>query len=317
MIITGHCVNGQGDAHRHMGDLTPYFNCPVIGTFNIKTDTPIDLFEPAIDDRENGRRFWLVRIDGEHYAWAYRWRDFSMPLDRWEIVSKSRLPEHLREGELDIEVLEPLGPEQARAWARRQDYWFQSFPWSPQRADSELIWRTVTDRQDWSGRTVLDIGCHYGYHSFRASKAGASVTGMDLDHRPIETARFINDHIEMQDVQFGTVDEEGSVFDVILYFSVHHQFDPSYDMLVHKLEELRGRAREQVFVELITPSLKGGRTMAEIDAIVATVGGRALHTYQHKVRHTRRIYELEGLARDSARNVPRGSDGLPVEEDEC
>ena len=312
MIITGHFASGQGDAHRNMGDLTPYFNCPVVGTFNVKTDTPIDLFKPAIDDRENGRRFWLVRLDGEHYAWAYRWRDSAMPLDRWELVSKSRLPEHLRDGDLDIEVLEPLGTEQVRAWARRQDYWFQSFPWSPQRADSELIWRTVADRADWSGRTVLDIGCHYGYHSFRASKAGARVTGMDLDHRPIETARFINDHIVMQDVQFGTVDEEDSVYDVILYFSVHHQFDPKYDMLAHKLSELRARARQKVFVELIL-DMRGMPRFSEIDA---TVGGTTLHTYQHRVRHTRRIYELEGLARDSARNVSGGPDELPMGGDE-
>jgi 2-polyprenyl-3-methyl-5-hydroxy-6-metoxy-1,4-benzoquinol methylase len=290
--MTGRYVNGRGLAHLYTGDLTRYFGCPVVGTFNLDTDTSLHGFKPCITDADGGRRFWLVRLNGQHYAWAYRWDDSRQSWDRWELVSKAPLPDSLREGEIAFEVLEPLTAAEARAWAYARSYWFQSFLWSPQRADSALVWDAIAGRFDWSGHTVLDVGCHYGYHCFRASKAGARVTGFDIDHRPIETARFINDHIESQDVRFVT-DDPGGAFDTIFYLSVHHQHDPAYSRLAATLDNLRMRARGKVFVELIVPSPDQRLTPKAIDGMV---GGHVLLTYQHAVRFTRRIYELEGKA---------------------
>lgn len=288
----GYYINGRGNAHNCMADLRPYFNCDVLGTFNVRALQPISKFKPCIDDADNGRRFWLVRINGEHYAWAYRWADSTQSDYVWELVSKALLPDDLTCAALTLEVMEPMTDMETRAWAATQKYWFQSWPWSPQRADSARVWGAVCDRTAWSGKTVLDIGCHYGYHSFQASKVGARVVAFDADSRPIETARHINDRIEMQDVRFG-VEDPGGVVDVILYFSVHHQIDPGYADLARKVAELRARARDKVFVELIVPDFDGRRSLAEIDAMV---GGKVLDTYQHKVRGKRRIYELDGKA---------------------
>jgi SAM-dependent methyltransferase len=264
-MMRGHYVSGCGRAHKHVADLAPYFNCPMFGTFNVQADAPITDFRPYIDDAEHGRRFWLVRLNGTEMAWAYRWAKSRQPETRLELVSKAPLPDSLKEGGLDIEVLEQFPIGKILAWAKRQSYWFQSFPWSPQRADSALVWRTIQPHADWSGKTVLDIGCHYGFHCFEASKAGARVTGFDTDPRPIETARIINDHIEMQDVTF-TVECPPDTFDVIMYLSVQHQWDAAYRELESKLAELRSRARDKVFVELIAPDLKRRLAVEQIDA---------------------------------------------------
>lgn len=310
-IVEGRHVPGLGKAHRHTADLAPYFGCPVRGTFNVATDAALDGFRPCIADAEHGRRFWLVRLNGEHYAWAYRWDGSGQAGRTWELVSKAPLPDALRDGALALEVLEPWAPRQVREWAARQKYWFQSFPWSPQRADSALVWDALADRFGWSGATVLDIGCHYGYHSFRASKAGARVIGYDRDSRPLEAARTINDYIESQDVRF-TARDPGGDFDAILYLSVHHQGDPAYARLADCLQALRERARGKVFVELAVPAPEGGMTAATVDALVSDAGGRVLHTYEHRVRFTRRIYELDGLAAATAAAVPDG----PAEPDD-
>ena len=302
MTFSGHYVSGVGKAHLHMADLEPYFNCRMFGTFNVRADTSIEQFSPCIDDVAGGRRFWFVRLNGEHFAWAYRWRTSRQLGARLELVSKSPLPDSLKAGKLDIEVLERLPEASVRAWARQQPYWFQSFPWSPQRADSALIWRTVEPHAHWSGKTVLDIGCHYGYHSFQASRAGARVTGLDTDRRPIKTAKYIRDNIEMQDVQFVTEDPDG-VFDVLLYLSVQHQWDPNYSALRVQLAALRARARDKVFVELVAPDLDRRLTVSQIDNIV---GARPLLVYRHKVRAYRHIYALEGLANDDSRNDAGG-----------
>ena len=151
-----------------------------------------------------------------------------------------------------------------------------------------MVWNTIRDHALWGGRTVLDIGCANGAHCFLASKAGAQVVGFEPDVPAREKARFINDHIEMQDVAFVGTDPGGR-FDVILYLSVHHQWDEGYSRLRERIQELRERARGALFVELIVPDLKQTRDPKWIDA---QLGGETLLQYKHKVRRVRRIYKV-------------------------
>jgi predicted nicotinamide N-methyase len=292
--FTGTYLTGCGRAHEFMHTYDQkYFNCPLIGTFNVRLDQAFESFRPCIEhDAEVHRQFWLVRLGGRHYAWAVRWGGSRMPRNRIELVSKVPLPDYLKEDPFTVEVLEPLTPQELQTWISEQTYWFQSFSWSPQRADSALIWETVQPYAKWSGKTVLDIGCANGTHCFAASKAGAQVTGFEPDTPAREKGRFINDHIEMQDVPFVESDP-GGVFDVIFYFSVHHQWDEPYEHLAEKITELRARARDALFVELIVPDLKRTRTAQWIDD---QVDGQVLREYTHKVRKNRRIYHVKGAA---------------------
>lgn len=293
--MIGHYVTGCGKASRNMGVMENYFHCTMLGTFNMRADRSIETFRPCIADTL--RKFWLVKLNGQHYAWAYRWNGSGQPGNLLELVSRTPLPDSLKTGEIRIDVLEQWDKKTIDKWAADQ-YWFQSFPWGPKRSNSNLIWETVRSRVKWSGKTVLDIGCNYGAHSFEASKAGARVIGFDKDSRPIETARIINDNIEMQDVAFTTTDP-GGTFDVIFYFSVHHQFDRPYARLKETLLELQARANDAVFVELIVPDMDNTLTDGQIDKLV---GGKVLHTYRHAVRGNRRIYQIEGRA-SGAKNI--------------
>ena len=117
--------------------------------------------------------------------------------------------------------------EEIHQWADGQ-YWFQGFPWlKVQRSDSQGVWKFLA-RDNYSGASVLEIGCHTGFYSFQASKAGATVTGTDIDEEKIERSRFINDHIEMQDATFICEDFDTTVgrkwrrFDYVFCLSVLH-----------------------------------------------------------------------------------------------
>ena len=291
MSILGTYVSGCGRAHLHTADLWPYFNCPVFGTFNVQTESDIRAFKPCIADEENGRWFWLVRLNGHHYAWAYRWAASRQAGTTWELVSKALLPEYLKAKPFVVEVMERMTDAEITEWAAKQ-YWFQSFPWGPQRSDTALVWNTMRPLAQWQGKTVLDIGCNAGAYSFLASKCGARCVGYDKDVRPLATAMTINDHIEMQDVRF--VDAGPcETFDTILYLSVHHQWDKEYRLLKRTLLDLCARARQCVFVELIVSDLPRGLTVDDISKIA----GVPILSYRHKVRGIRQVYKLEGTAK--------------------
>jgi tRNA (mo5U34)-methyltransferase len=45
---------------------------------------------------------------------------------------------------------------------------------------------------DFKGRSVLDVGCNFGYHSFLARQLGAArVVGIDQDPRPVEGGKLL------------------------------------------------------------------------------------------------------------------------------
>jgi SAM-dependent methyltransferase len=229
-----------------------------------------------------------------------------------ELCSKRPLPDSCRKGPLEVRFVDRWPVERAQAWAFSIDWrhrWFQGFDWLPpdlRRSDSSLLWRFMGER-DFAGKTVLDFGCNDGYHAQQAARRGAQVLGVDINEKTLKVARTVNDHVLGRDVRFlpGETPPEG-LWDLTFSLSVWHQPDPTYDRLEEHLQDMRRRAREVVFVELINPPLEGSLSQDQVDLIVARQGGRKLYHYRHQVRRTRTLYELPGAP-------PRAqqSDALP------
>jgi len=301
MILHGKYVTGIGKASQYGKVYLPAFNCPMHATFNVEADGNIEPAVPAKvlslawpGEQPKECCFWLCQING-HWAWALRHATTGLPPQRLEFVSKQPLPDTLKTGDLEIEVFEPWSKERIHKWSAITYQW-QGFDWLPQkRVDSDYVWRTIEPHAEWSGATVLDVGSHYGYHSFQASKAGATVTAFERDEKTRAAGELIGQHIEMQDVAFhGTRDKAPLTSDLTLYLSVHHQHDPKYARLSEWVDRLRRGTRWRLFVEVILPPLFGrGLTEKQVDE---RVGGEVLATYHHRMRGTRRIYKVEGKA---------------------
>ncbi len=304
-MINGHLfhgahVAGADKAHLYCAQHRPFFNCDMVGTFNIRLQKPFE--DEALPTLRKGPgdegRVWyhflhLISERDTAYGWSFHWEGSHQKKTVLEVVTRQPLPESFKRGAITVEVLTPWSCSQIAEWAKDQ-YWFQTFPWSPKKkADSELVWRAIRDRCAWENRTVLDIGTHYGYHALRAAEAGASVVGFEPEDPSRENAITIDRFIVQEGVQYEAADPGGS-FGVILYLSVHHQIDPSYDALAEKVQTLRKRCRD-LFIELILPSsypeFGCGRSDEQLDAVV---GGETLLTYQHRVRGNRRIYHVKG-----------------------
>ena len=269
-------------------------------TFNRRMHVYFDLessirfadLRPALRNAAAGVDFWLVRMADASYAWAGA---SSAEPSRVQVFSKAPLPEAVGPGcrPFKLEVLQRMSDRRIRDWASRTHF-FQGFSWLPpgtHAANSELVWDAIAARTSFAGKTVLDIGTNFGYHAFRASRAGALVAGQDRNPNVLKVARMINDRIEMQDVEFGAGYDESAVYDIVLYLSVHHQGDQDYAGLGDKLRRLRRMARERVFIELIVPPLRGRMTEEDIDR---AVGGERLLRYRHRVRRVRAVYDVPG-----------------------
>jgi|GEM_PF-1964871 len=301
MILHGTYVKGIGRAHQFGEVYRPAFGCPMVATFNVQVDGSITGANPTKtmnltwpDEEPKPVTFWLCQING-HWAWAMRWEGTKMPETRVEFISRRPLPEYLKKEPLTIEVFERWSDEKIRDWGREKYQW-QGFPWlSHQRVDSELIWRTIEPHANWSGASVLDVGSHYGYHSFRACEAGAFVTAVEPDDKVRIEGEVIARHIEMQDVRFEkSIEACPSVSDIVLYLSVQHQWDPTYHHLTDKIRDILRHTRKVLFVEIILPPLFGKTYSPE--AVDGMIGGQVLSTYRHRMRGERRIYKIEGKA---------------------
>jgi len=301
MILQGTYVKGIGRANQFGDVYRPAFGCPMIATFNVQMNNPITKAHPTktVDLTWPGESpkpvtFWLCQING-HWAWAMRWKGTRLPETRIEFISRRLLPECLKEELLKIEVFERWPEAKIQDWAGKHYQW-QGFPWLPhQRVDSQSVWETIKPYVDWSGASVLDVGSHYGYYSFRASKLGASVTAVEPDDEVRAKGELIARHIEMQDVQFEkSIHPCSQISDIILYLSVQHQWDPMYENLTEKVAELAKYTKCTLFIEIILPPMFGKAYSPEdVDGMV---GGQILTTYRHRLRGNRRIYKVEGMA---------------------
>jgi SAM-dependent methyltransferase len=269
----------------------------MFGTFNINIPS-FRLFQHKSAIQCGKKKYWYVRMCHRNtgdirIGWAIRDVDSSQRVNTLEILTKELLPESFKKGEIEITLPKLWRPEKITEWAKNV-YWFQTFPFSPKkRADSEMLWNTINDI-DWSGQKVLDIGCHYGFMSFKASELGACVTGLDKNKQSLDRASTIQNHIIQQDVTFTTSDPKAEKsYDVVLYLSVHHQVDPSYQNLIKTMEQLKSVARKYVFVELIMPPTFPKKSTMTEDQIDKIVGGTVLCRYRHVVRGHRKVYKVE------------------------
>jgi len=300
-FMKGKYAKGAGVASGCCGQHTPVFNCKMCGTFNIQLRYGrINQFKPTLTNSKN--QYFLVKIihkSKAYYGWAVRGHESRQPYPILEICTKKLLPESLKKEPFGVVILERWSEDQVKEWSEKQ-YWFQGFPFAAvQKADSLAVWNTINRQVDWSGQTVLDIGCHTGYFAFKASQAGARVVGFEPDLKTLKRMRTIQEHIIMSDVKL-VKEDPGKTFDTILYLSVHHQPDPTYENLEDKIKELVSRTRKHLFVELIIPPLYPKRldmTEKDLNRIVLNPAGstyqQTLLTYRHKVRGTRRIYRID------------------------
>lgn len=273
------------------------------GTFNVHVATTehkkLMAFTPSVTGEEKNDlgivrwKFYLCDIVSPHAvrpAWILEWTGpgKNSGLGRIELMSKELIPESFKGPGLRLRVYRKWSTNEVTEWAKDR-YWFQSFPWAPQRSDSKLVWDTIRPHVKWEGARTLDIGAHTGYFSYEAAKCGSIVTLFEPDRKTHEGAVTIGRHIESQDVKYTKVDPGGK-WDNILYLSVHHQPDPTYSTLKEKIIELKGRCKH-LFLELIVPPLAGVLTGDDVDVIV---GRTPLREYRHKVRKVRRIYHVKG-----------------------
>ncbi len=296
--MEGRYKTGQGHAHECCNSHTKIFNCKMFGTFNVwLVYGNLFDFKPSIVTKI--RSYWFLSIRRRkkiYYGWAIRDHNSNQASKCLEILTKELLPDNLKQESFAVNIYEKWSDELIKAWAKDM-YWFQTFSFSPKmRADSKFIWDTI-NRIDWSAQTVLDIGAHYGFFSFEASKVGAQVIGIEPNNNSFKFAKLIRDNIIHQDVTFESwkfkVDTIPEKSDIILYLSVHHQIDPNYIHLKKTIQILKRQARKHLFVELILPPMfpkKGGITEEDIDKIV---GGQILTRYKHNVRGDRKIYWIK------------------------
>lgn len=107
---------------------------------------------------------------------------------------------------------------------------------------------------DLTGRSLLDLGCKYGYFCHRALLRGATrVVGVDNNPESVRVARRIAELWD-REIEFVCGDfldfEEDERFDVVLFLNMlHHVVDPI--VALHKVAAL---TRELLVVEFATPA---------------------------------------------------------------
>jgi tRNA (mo5U34)-methyltransferase len=103
------------------------------------------------------------------------------------------------------------------------DHFFGDFP--------NIKWREIAPHlpSDLTGASVLDIGCNAGFYSFELAARGASVTGIDMDDRYLDQARWVAKQKGLEDhVTFrkASVYEVGGLgrdrFDLVLFMGVFY-----------------------------------------------------------------------------------------------
>jgi ribosomal protein L11 methylase PrmA len=140
--------------------------------------------------------------------------------------------------------------------------------------DCEASWRQIKPLLDWKGKTVLDVGCYWGYFCFQIKGEGADkVVGADVDADAIKVARKIRD-MKQSDITFKVLDIENDDIppvDVILLLNtLHHLRSP-----FHVLRKIFAKAKIAIFeVEMPHDLSLRGRATIEMGEPIKLSGGR-------------------------------------------
>ncbi len=143
--------------------------------------------------------------------------------------------------------------EDYKSWINNQD-WYQTINLKNNlvtpgklNTDSRIKW---FNQFNFSGKTVLDIGCNSGQYSFYAKKMGAkSVTGIDVDQKRIYQAKMLalNEGIDVNFHLSGieTVPDFGE-FDIIICIAVVTEVEN----VLGALRSIRNATKETAILEM-------------------------------------------------------------------
>lgn len=114
---------------------------------------------------------------------------------------------------------------------------------------------------DLTGKSVLDIGCNYGYFCFEAKKRGAArVVGVDVNGDSLRQARLLADCLGAEvEFRFHDVERQpfAEAFDYVLCLNVlHHVKNP-----LSLLEALIEITKERLALEVATMGSHDGRRL--------------------------------------------------------
>lgn len=99
-------------------------------------------------------------------------------------------------------------------------------------------WATLkTLLPDFQGKTLLDLGCGYGWHCIYAAEQGAErIVGVDLSEKMLETARTktTDDRITYQRCAMEDIEFEPESFDIVLSSLALHYVE-NFEIIVKKV----------------------------------------------------------------------------------
>lgn len=102
-------------------------------------------------------------------------------------------------------------------------------------------WATLkTLLPDFQGKTMLDLGCGYGWHCIYAAEQGAEkIVGVDLSEKMLETARSktMDDRISYQRCAMEDIDFEPESFDIVLSSLALHYVE-NFEAIVRKVHTI-------------------------------------------------------------------------------
>lgn len=102
-------------------------------------------------------------------------------------------------------------------------------------------WATLkTLFPDFQGKTLLDLGCGYGWHCIYAAEQGAErIVGVDLSEKMLETARAkkTDDRITYQRCAMEDIEFEPESFDIVLSSLALHYVE-NFEIIVKKVHTI-------------------------------------------------------------------------------
>jgi len=272
------------------------------GTFNVVSDTAINFGVPYVANAEGDRKFYRIKIvePVEVNAWAYR-RDKSRMNPRViEIISRHKLRDVLKVGDDDrIKIVynNIWDKNEIKHFINGQGKWFHCFDFLPQK-----MWRSNSNDvlhkmglPNIAGKTVLDVGGHTGYYCIEMWKRGAIPTLLEKNRRTVAITKDIIEHIVPADVELivGDVNtyQLNKKYDIVLYMSVHHQFDPTYKNLDSIINKLAEHTNETFYYEAIIPFKENGSVNDTTDILKKHFSKvEYIFKYEHKLRGIRHLW---------------------------
>ena len=133
-------------------------------------------------------------------------------------------------------------------------------------------WKEIASHvpEDLTGWRALDIGCNAGFYSFELARRGAEVTGIDVEDRYLNQARWaagrlgLEDRVAFEKRQVYDLVRQEETFDLVLFLGVFYHL--RYPLLA--LDLVAEKATRLVLFQTLT--MPG-------EAVHADTGDRSIH----------------------------------------